>query len=140
MVTARSFGAFFRAARQRAARNSSAVESGPPETARITFGAEPISANSFAASRAEIGATSAARTLLFPLDALLEDDGGAGIFASDFIERGTCRVFLAQRGQRLAEPEQGIRCFASGFVFRRNDEERLGSVTIALALKLCLAE
>src|SRR6266516_8015666 len=135
-----SFGPRLRAARQRAARNKSAVESGPPETARITLASRLISANSLAASRAEIGAASAAGTLLFPLDALFEDHRGAGIFASDLIECRACRVFFAQRRERLPEPEQRVRCFARRLVFRRNGEERFGGIAIALALEHRLAE
>src|ERR1051326_208866 len=138
-----SRGPLRRAARQRAARNSSAVESGPPETASTTLANSSRSANSFAVSRADsgaAGAASAAGTLLFPLDALLEGDRGAGIFASDLIECRACRVFLAERRQRLAEAEQRVRRLARGLVFGRDREEQLGSIAVPLTLEQGLAE
>src|SRR5262249_12657947 len=118
----------------------SAVESGPPETARIALATEARSANSPAASRVETGAASAAGTLLFSLDALLEGNRGARIAASDLIEGGACRVLLAERRKRLAEPQQRIRRLGGGLGFGRAREERLRGIRIALALEQRLAE
>src|SRR5207302_9422535 len=76
-VTAMSFGGVWHAVRQRAAKTISAVESGPPETARTSIGRLSRALKSLFASAAETGAVSetgaasAADTLLFPLDALL---------------------------------------------------------------------
>src|SRR3954462_5346838 len=78
MVTASNRGPLFSAARQRAARTSSAVESGPPETARTRAGAWTRSANSDFASAAETGAASAADTLLVPVAALLHGTAARG--------------------------------------------------------------
>src|SRR4051812_6762591 len=101
MVTAMSAGPCRRAARQSAASTMSAVESGPPETARMSAGATPSPSNKILASAAETGAAaqdgaaSAAHTLLFPLDALLHDERRARILASDSGERGAGRFLLA---------------------------------------------
>src|SRR4051794_22560714 len=93
------------AARQRAASTMRAVESGPPDTARIRVGAALRSANSVLASATEIGAASAADTLLFPVDALLHADRCARIFAQDLAERCTGGFLLAERRERLTEPQ-----------------------------------
>src|SRR3954447_10087124 len=140
MVTASNRGPLFSAARQRAARTSSAVESGPPETARRRAGAWTRSANSDFASAAETGAASAAGTLLFPVDALLHGDGRARIFAQDLAERGTGRFLLAQGGERLAEAQQRLRCLAGCFVFGRHREEGLRRVAELLPLEQAFAE
>src|SRR5215203_3323778 len=123
MVTARSCGPLFSAARQRAAKTSNAVESGPPETARTRAGAWTRSANSDFASAVETGAASAADTLLFPFDALLHADGRPRIFAQDLAERGAGRFLLAQCGERLAEPKERIRRLAGGLKFCRDGKE-----------------
>src|SRR5216684_794478 len=110
MVTARSFGPCFNARCQRAASISSAVESGPPDTARTRTGRCARGPNSVLASADETGAAvSAADTLLFPLDALLQAGRCAGKLARNFGERRAGRFLLAQRGERLAEAEQCVR-------------------------------
>src|SRR6266545_3407193 len=136
-----SAGPFLSAARQRVASTSSAVESGPPETARTRARAERRSSNSVFASAAETGAaSSAADTLLFPVDALLHADRRAGIFARDLAERGAGRLLLAHGGERLAEAEQRVRRARRGLVFGRNVEVRFRGVAVALALKQALAQ
>src|SRR3954447_11017269 len=62
MVVATSFGGFSSASRQRAASHISAVESGPPDTARIRVDASARSANNCAASETAIGLSVPART------------------------------------------------------------------------------
>src|ERR1700674_3980536 len=119
----------------------SAVESGPPETASRRRELAVRSPSSASASDAETGVSSSAfDTLLFPLDALLHGDRGARIFAADLAESGAGRFLLVERGQRLAEPQQRVRCLAGGVVFRRDGEERFGGVMIPLALEQRLAE
>src|SRR5262245_8187520 len=108
MVTAINSGPRLSAARQRAASTMRAVESGPPETARMMAGADDRSANRALASATEIGAASAADTLLFPVDALLHVDRRARIFAQNLGERRAGRFLLAHRRQRLPEPQQRI--------------------------------
>src|SRR5262249_43742782 len=109
MVTATSLGPRCSDLRQRAARNNSAVESGPPETARTRAEARTSGPNSVFASAAEPdAASSAADTLLFPLDALLHDRRGARELAHDFAKRRAGRFLLAERGERLPEAQQGI--------------------------------
>src|SRR5439155_13877012 len=83
---------------------------------------------------------SAADALLFTLDALLHAHRRARIFAQDLAERCAGRFPLAERGQRLAEPEQCVGGLGGGLVFGRDIEERFGGVAIALALKHALAE
>ncbi len=85
MVTANRSGPFLSAARQRAASISIAVESGPPDTARINAEVWTNGRNSASACAAETGwAASAADTLLFPLDALLQIGGSLWKLAHDF--------------------------------------------------------
>src|SRR5882757_8329112 len=140
MVTANSAGPFLVAARQRAARTSSAVESGPPETARMMTGEELRPANSAFASAAETGAASAADTLLFPVDALLHADRRARIFAQDLAERRTGRFLLAERRERLPEPQQGVGRLRGRLELGRDVEEGLGGVAVALALEQAFAQ
>src|SRR5438309_9194311 len=122
MVTARSSGPRLRRARQRAANTSSVVESGPPETASTRPGAETRSANNAAVSTAvtgrAAGAVSAAHTLLFRGDAGLHVRRSARIFAPDLRPGSAGHFLFAQRRQRLTEPQQRIRRFGVGFVFR----------------------
>src|SRR5258708_37252867 len=99
MVTARSFGPRLSAVRQRAARKSRAVESGPPDTASTRAGASARSANRTFASDAETAPASAAHTLLFPLDALLHGDRGVRIFTADLSESRAGRLLLPHRGE-----------------------------------------
>src|SRR5579872_2063732 len=111
MVIAISLGARCRRCLSRSAQpaavKSRAVESGPPETARI----RPRrfwrpSNNAFASSSRS--ASSAMATLLFSIHRLLYVGGSMRIFAQNFAERRTGGFLLAQSGQRLAEPQQGL--------------------------------
>src|SRR5580704_519418 len=109
MVTAKSVGPCLSADRQRAARNRSAVESGPPETASTRAAACVRSANSASACVTETGDVSSAfDTLLFPLDPLLHGDRGARVSTADLAQGGAGRFLLVERRQRLAEPQQRI--------------------------------
>src|SRR5262245_29341669 len=136
-----SFGPRFSAWRQRAMSSSSAVESGPPETARTRAGAWTRGANSAFASAAETGAaSSAADTLLFSLDPLLHRRRRAREFAHHFAERPAGRLLLAERGERLPEAQKRIRCFGDGFVFGRDGEEGFRGVAVALALEHAFAQ
>src|SRR6266508_2261923 len=138
-VTATSFGPRFNRARQRAASQSSAVESGPPETARTMAALGARSANSAAASADRTG-RSAAGTLLFPLDALLHGRRQAGILAPDLDEGGAGGLLLLERRERLAEPQQGVGRLAGFLELGRDVEEGLGGIPVALALEQALAE
>src|SRR5262249_5193936 len=133
-----SAGPFRSAARQRAANVSNALESGPPEIARITAAARSNPANSIRASAAETG--SAVDALLFTVDALLHADRRARIFAQDLAQRCAGRLPLAERRERLAKPKQCIRRLGRGFVFGRDIEEGFGGVTVALALEQTFAK
>src|SRR5690348_5108403 len=115
-----SAGPFLSAARQRAANTISAVESGPPETARTRAAAERRSSNSVLASAAETGvASSAVDTLLFTVDALLHADRCPWIFARDLGKRGAGRLLLTHRGERLPKPKQRVGRTRRGLVFGR---------------------
>src|SRR5581483_10875593 len=138
MVTAVSFGPCLSRFAQRAASTSSAVESGPPDTASSNPRRFSRPRNSPLAS-ASVTA-SAAGTLLFPLDALFHAERGAWIFAQDFAERSTRGFLLVERRQRHAELEQRIGRPRRGVVLGRNRQERFGGVAILLALKQALAE
>ncbi len=95
-----SFGPRLNALRQRAISISSAVESGPPETAKTRAQTRASGANNLFASAAETGAaSSAADTLLFSLDPLLHRGRCARKFAQDFSERRAGRVLLPERGK-----------------------------------------
>src|SRR5207245_15111 len=86
-VTAMSFGPRLSAPRQRAINSNSAVESGPPETARTRPETQASGANNAFASAAESGAaSSAADTLLFSLDPLLHRGRCAWKFAQEAME------------------------------------------------------
>src|ERR671930_141596 len=136
-----SLGPRFSARRQRAMSSSSAVESGPPETARMRAGAWTSEANSAFASPAETGAaSSAADTLLFSLDPLLHRRRRARGFAHHFAERRAGRLLLAERGERLPEAQKRIGCFGDGFVFGRDVEEGFRGVAVALALEHAFAQ
>src|SRR5579859_1768192 len=127
MVTASNRGGFFSRFAQRAASSNSAVESGPPETATTKPGKSSRPRNSASNSWSPTAA-SAVGTLLFPLHVLLHGKRRARIFAHHFAERSTGGFLLAERRQRLAEPQQRIRCARGGLVFGRDGEERLGRV------------
>src|SRR6476646_466392 len=118
MVTASSLGPLLRARRQRAARNNSAVESGPPETARTRVDASANGLNSAFASATETGlASSAADTLLFSLDTLLHPRRCTRKFTQDFAERRARRFLLAERGKRLSKPQERLRRLGASLVF-----------------------
>src|ERR1700751_4729556 len=104
MVTATSFGARLIRFAQRAAIRSSAVESGPPETAR-TRPRESSRPENKASASSSRSARSAVRALLFTVDALLHAERSARIFAQHFAERGACRFFFAQSCKRLSQPQ-----------------------------------
>src|SRR5438270_2645914 len=135
-----SLGPCLRRPRQRAASHSSAVESDPPETARIRTGVSERSANSAAASESETGASEAADTLLFPLRRLLHVRGRLRILAGNLSQRRARRLLLVERCERLAEPQQRVRRLAGALELARHGEERLGSLAIALALEQAFAE
>src|SRR5215470_13142322 len=93
--------------RQRRVSTIRAVESAPPDTARMIRPARGNDANSPAISRCEIAAAaSAVDTLLFPLDRLPDAQRGAGIFAADLRQPAAGGVLLAHLRERLAEPQQ----------------------------------
>src|SRR5581483_2981962 len=94
---ATSFGPLLSALRQRAASHSSAVESGPPETASTSTGNCSRPEKSCLASDCETDDASAVATLLFLGDVALHLRRGLRIFASDLGERGAGRLLLMQR-------------------------------------------
>src|ERR1700690_1745142 len=105
MVTATSLGGrfcsdFIRLA-QAAATTRRAVESGPPETARIRPRRSARPPNSAFASSAP-SAASAMATLLFSIHRLLYAGGNVRIFAQHFAERCTGGFLLTQSSERLA--------------------------------------
>src|SRR5215471_2444463 len=135
-VTASSFGATFSRPCQRAMSSSSPVESGPPETARTRVGKRRSEANSAFASAAETGAAaSAVDTLLFSLDPLLHPRRRAGEFARHFAERCAGRLLLAERGERLSQPQKRVGGLGDGFMFGRDVEEGFRGIAKALPLE-----
>src|SRR5262245_4347096 len=117
---------------------SSAVESGPPDTASMRTLYCARSAKSAAASVGETGGWaggSAAGTLLFPLDALLQARRGAGIFASELAEGGAGRLLLLERRERLPQSHQGVGCLRGFFELGRDSQKGFGRLAIALALE-----
>src|SRR5437660_2743415 len=136
-----SFGGFSHSSRQRAAKSMSAVESGPPETARINTGKLSSALKSLFASAAAIGAASLATdSFLLTVDALLYRDCCARVFAPDLGERGAGGLLLAQRSERLAEAQERVGRLGGRFVFGRDAEEGFGSVAETLALEQALAQ
>src|SRR5262245_7676721 len=136
-----SFGPRLNALRQRAISVNSAVESGPPETARTRAETRARGANNAFASAAETGAaSSAADTLLFSLDPLPHCGRCARKFAQDFSERRAGRLLLAERGKRLSEAQQRIGRLGGGVVFGRDIEEGFRRVAEATALEHAFAE
>src|SRR5689334_19749567 len=118
-----------------------AVESAPPETARITRPEWGNDANSPAISCSEIpAAASAMDTLLFPLDRLSDTERGAGIFAADLREGAAGSVLLAHLSERLAKPQQRIGRLGRRRVIARHQQEQLGGVAIFLTLEQGLAQ
>src|SRR5689334_23723617 len=110
--------------RQRRASTMRAVESAPPDTARMIRPERGNDANSRAISRCEIAtAASAVDTLLFPLDRLPDAQRGAGVFAADLRQRAARRVFFAQLPKGLTEPQQCVGRLGGGGVIPRNKQE-----------------
>src|SRR5262245_7821839 len=106
MVTAWSLGPRFARFRQAAARTSSAVESGPPETARTSAGASINPAKKTSASASEIATmSSAVDTFLFPLNALFHVERRTRILEVNLAEGRAGKFLLTHRGNRLSEPK-----------------------------------
>src|SRR6476660_2072923 len=121
--------------------SSSAVESGPPETARTRAKASASGSNSVFASAAETGAaSSAADTLLFSLDTLLHARRCTGKFTQDFAERRAGRFLLAERGKRLPKPQKCVGRLRGSLVFGRDREEGFRRVAEALTLEPAFTE
>src|SRR5271169_3327979 len=139
MVTATSLGARLSRFAQRAASTRSAVESGPPDTARISPRKFSRPKNSAFASSSRT-ACSAVDTLLFLVHALLHALRGARIFAQHFAQRSAGGFLLPQSRERLAKPQQRVRRSRGRLVFRRHRKERLGRVAIMLVLEQAFAE
>src|SRR6185312_17540096 len=145
-------------ARQRAASSMRAVESGPPDTASSTAGSASRSWNSAAASAGVIlelcsegmtgrddGSRAARRQSAVLFLQLLRGRAlharrGVRIFASDLRERCASRLFLMQRRERLAEPEQSVRRLAAVLMLGRQREEGFRRLAIMLLLIERLAE
>src|SRR5262245_22935106 len=120
-VTAMIFVPRLSAPRQRAISINSAVESGPPETARTRAPTRASGANNAFASAAETGAaSSAADTLLFSLDHLPHRGRRARTFAHEFSEGRAGRLLVGERGKRLSEAQKRIGRLGGGFVFGRD--------------------
>src|SRR6516165_2263418 len=139
MVTAISAGPRRSRLRQRAASASSAVESGPPETASNNARASARSAKRTSASASDSG-YSAAGTLLFSLGGLLYAVRRARIFSADFAQRRAGKLALMQGRERLAKAQQRIGSLRVLFVFFRHVEERGRGVAIILTLEHALAK
>src|SRR5262249_6699877 len=140
-VTTMSFGPRLSALRQRAISTNSAVESGPPATARDGAQTRAGGANNAVASAAETGAASSATdALLFALDPLPHRGRRARKFAQTFSERRAGRLLVAERGKRLSQAQKRIGRLGGGFVFGRDAEEGFRRVAEAVALEHALAE
>src|SRR4029079_4034786 len=136
-----SSGPRFSDLRQRAASRRSAVESGPPEMARMRAGWPARPANSDRISAALSAAPpSAADTLLLALDALLHGGGGFRILAAHLGERRTGHFLLLHGRERLRKPQQRLRRLGVAAVLGGKVEEGLRRGVIALALKQTLAQ
>src|SRR6266478_2054669 len=150
-----------KARRQRAASHISAIESGPPETARTIAGTPLQSANRRFASRAEIGELSslgmafgnlvstsdqvrqhslALNPLLLAVHGLFDAARGARIFPRHLAERRTGGFLLFQGRQRLSEPQQGVGGFRRFVELGGHAEEGFRGITVLLALEKTLAE
>src|ERR1700683_5672832 len=102
MVMATSLGrSFFCRFPHPAASTSSAVESGPPETA-ITNPAKPSRPRNSAFASSSRTGSSAVGTLLFPVHVLLHGQRSARIFAQYLAERSAGSFLFAQGRERLA--------------------------------------
>src|SRR5580700_1019608 len=143
MVTAISFGAclrvFLSSLVQRTASTSSAVESGPPETAKTRPDKASRPENSAFASSSRT-ACSAVDTLLFPIHGLLHIRRSARIFTQYLTERSAGCFLLAQGRKRLPKPQQCVGRARHGVVFGRDRKKRLRRVAIALILEQAFAE
>src|SRR6185437_14427890 len=135
-----SFGPRLRDLRQRAASTSSAVESGPPDTARIRAECDDAKPKSNSASAAKTAPVSAVDTLLFPLDALPDACGRARIFAADLGERRARHFLLLHGIERLRKPQQRVGRLGVSRVLGREFEEGLRRGIILLALEQALAQ
>src|SRR6202044_1233449 len=117
-----------------AARTNSAVESGPPETARINPRAfsRPLNTTFASSSRT---AFLAVGTLLFPVHVLLHRRRSPRIFWQAFAERRAGSFLFPERRERLTEPHQRLRRARGGFVFGRDRQEGFSGLPIMLFLK-----
>src|SRR6516164_10015653 len=131
MVTATSFGGCLSCFAQRAASTSNAVESAPPETARMRPREFSSPKNNAPASSSR-RAWSAVRALLLTVDALLHVERSARIFPQHLAERGASRFFFAQGRKRLPKPQQRVRSARGILVFGGNGEKRFRGVAILL--------
>src|SRR5689334_1792797 len=129
-----SFGARLSRFAQRAASTSSAVESGPPETARMRPDEFSRPENNAFASSSRT-ASSAVRALLFTVDALLHAQRSARIFPQYLAERGAGRFFFAQSRKRLPQPQQRVRRARGVLIFGGNVEKRFRGIPILLVLE-----
>src|SRR6516164_10392053 len=78
--------------------------------------------------------------LLLAVDGLFDARGSARIFPAHFAKGGAGGFLLLQRGERLAEPQQGVRGFCRAIELGGHAEERFGRVTIELALEETFAK
>src|SRR5262245_47192654 len=139
MVTAIRSGPSRKRLRQRAASASSAVESGPPDTASSSARAAARSAKSASASASETG-WSAVGMLLFPLGRLLHVVGRARVLAGHFIQGRARKLALVEGCQRLPEAQQGVGSLGMAFVLLRHVEKRRGGISVVLTLEHALAK
>src|SRR5215471_9670221 len=139
MVTATSFGGCLSRFAQRAASTSSAVESAPPETARMRPREFSNPKNNAPASSSR-RAGSAVRALLLTVDALLHVERSARIFPQHLAERGASGFFFAQCSERLAQPQQRVRRLRRVLVFGRKSEKWFCGVAILLVREETFAE
>src|SRR5262245_53940059 len=139
MVAAISRGGRATRAAQCAARASSAVESGPPETASNSAGASASSAKRASASASETGGSTTG-TLLFSLRRLLHTVRGFRVFPAHFAQGRAGELVLIQSRERLAETQQRIRSLGMGFVLLRHVQERSRGVAVILTLEHAFAK
>ena len=140
-VTATSFGPRLSALRQRAASQSSAVESGPPETARSRTGMSAKKPRSSLASAAETGRLVSSGHASAPARRPASRcSTRADICGSTSAKRRAGHLLLLERRQRLAEPQQRVRRLGVRAVLGGDGEELLGRRVVALALEQAFAE
>src|SRR4051794_37572814 len=77
--------------------------------------------------------------LLLAVNGFFDRDRGARIFSHHFAERGASGLPFLERGQRLAEPQQGVGSLCRFIVFGSDPEEGLRGVPILLPLKVAFA-